>query len=374
MVLVGVIGYYTYSLKISNGSATTPDHITIGWIGPLTGVTSGLGTDGLKAIQQALEQYNQSKKPTEPTIELVYADSPLGSKGVEPIYKDMVNNKKAKVIFIISSDDTKELANKALQDHVIIINPLNNDHTLANLNPNVFLIAKTTESLSTVIANLMLNKHEKKVMIVYSTNESFIVTLAKNFEGVFTANGGQAFMRPYSALAIQDFRPILAEGETNQVDAYMVMGDAEMGLAIKQARDMGIKKPIYSTNYITNPTCMGFAGEAINGTIFPDFTYLDGNQVLAKQFLNQFESKYHAKPHIEWTALQAYDAIEITILAIKNALAQEGNLTENIRKALLNITDYEGVSGNITINSDGTSKGIYPGVYIFKGGKAEKLQ
>jgi branched-chain amino acid transport system substrate-binding protein len=381
VLILGFLGvllftyYHNFGLPITKPMLPqNKTELTLGWIGPLSGDTKWLGVDGLRTVQLVIDQYNQTKNPAEPVIRLVSKDVPLGSPEAKNAYAEMVHSEHVKLLFVISSEDTQELAKNAVQDHVIIINPLNNDRTLADLGPNVFLISKTTESMASVLSNYMISQKHHKALLLYSTSEIFTVTLAKNFQGTFNASGGEVTMVPYAAHAPFNFKPLLEEGVKQQVDAYVFMGAIEMAQAMQEARAIGIKEAFYSTDYIDNPVSIKNASQAIEGVIFPNFTYQDGNTILAENFLRSYQDKYHLSPHIQWTILIARDAAEIALLAIKAAVNQSGDFSENVRQTISNTQNFEGVSGNITINGDNTSSGIHPGIYKLQHGQSEKIR
>ena len=107
----------------------------------------------------------------------------------------------------------------------------------------------------------------------------------------------------------------------------------------------------------------------MKGKIFiPDFTTLDGNNVNADEFMNAYRAEYKRKPALEWTAMQAYDAMNILIKAIQSVVNNQenkipSNFTEKLREELLTVSNSEGVSGNITILPSGASRGIYFSLY-----------
>ena len=161
---------------------------------------------------------------------------------------------------------------------------------------------------------------------------------------------------------------------TENADAYLFLGYQEMGFAMKQARDLGIKAPFFSVNLLSDPILQKNSEGAVNGTYLAHFTALDGNRVKTDEFLNTYFKMFFRKPYLEWSAMQGYDAATILLDAIQSAAQMKGDFIENLRHELFATSNYEGVSGNITILPSGASRGIYPRLYIFQDGKATPVQ
>ncbi len=101
------------------------------------------------------------------------------------------------------------------------------------------------------------------------------------------------------------------------------------------------------------------------------FSKLDGNVAKADQFLELFKNRNARVPFVDWIAFQAYDAANILIRSLKKSYedSKSMSLLKRIRVNLLNGQMYNGVSGDITINVDGTSDGIHIGLYLIRNGK-----
>ncbi|MBW2202529.1 MAG: ABC transporter substrate-binding protein [Deltaproteobacteria bacterium] len=345
--------------------------VTIGWIGPLTGPISLIGVDNLKAVRMAIEKYNTDRKSVEPEIKLIIEDDQMVAKNSVNAYQKLVSEQRPDVVMLSSYSGMFLIADDALREGMILVNPIDNDSNLAKLNKNVFVIAKQTEGLAAVVANALIDQGKKKVFIVFFNGDDFMPTLGNKVKEIFEKAGGKAIVRDYPA-GTSDFRSLLAAGKDVKAEGYIFFGYVEIGFAMKQAREMGITQPFYSVNVITNPELQANSQGAIEGTQFAHFTHLDGNTRAAELFLKRFQQKYHKSPAVSWTALQAFDATRIIIAAVVKASGQKGAFVDNIRRNMLGTDDFEGVSGDLSIRPDGTSRGIYPSLYTLVGGKAVK--
>lgn len=374
LLIGGALAYY-WSYRSAEHPLTTakPLTTTIGWIGPLSGPVSVLGVDNLNAVKLAFDEYEKHKGKNDPDIKLSVIDDKYVPGHLVPettieAYKKMVAADHPKAIFLTMYSGLVAVAPNALKDEVVLIDPIDNDQYLSTLNHNIFLIAKETEGLAGIDAEAIIDQGKTNTLVIYYVGDNFMPTLAKTVEENLKSNGNKVTLIGYKD-GTTDFRPFLEKGKADGVDSYVLFGYQEIGFVMKQAREMGISAPFYAVNVITDPKLQENSGGTFNNTYFSHFTSLDGNRVLADEFLNKYVEHYNKKPILEWTAMQGYDAANILINAIKNASHQEGNFTDNLRAALLHTNNFEGVTGNISISPSGASRGIYPSLYIMKEGK-----
>lgn len=137
--------------------------------------------------------------------------------------------------------------------------------------------------------------------------------------------------------------------KTNLPDAIYILGyDNHLGLLPKQMREIGINIPILSIGTIAQTNVLAQAGRALEGTYFTttEFSTDSPQTQEAKRFVEKYKTKY-GKDSNYFSAF-AYDAIMIVTDAIKN----KGYSSDGIREGLMNIKDFRGVTGVISIKSN----------------------
>ena len=134
-------------------------------------------------------------------------------------------------------------------------------------------------------------------------------------------------------------------------------------------RELGIKKQILSIGTIAQPNVIKQAGESLEGAIFTttEFSSDTPKTETARRFIEKYLSKYNKLPN--YFSAFSYDSILIIAEAIK-----KGSYTsKNIREELLKIKNFHGVSGMITIKSNGDAD--FPMVIkIIKNGRIEDVK
>lgn len=356
------------SCNTSRPLPPTIQTITIGWIGPLSGPASLLGIDNLKAVQLALSEYQESKKPEEPNLLILSADDQYQDIKSREFYHQFVAQG-AQIIFLTTYSSLFDLSNDILRDEVIAIDPIDNDANLARLNQNLFFIAKATEDLAKILIDALAEHKKKKAFVLFFSGDDFMPYLAEYFKNHFPEKGGQVELADYD-FGTENFSSFISKSLSFKPDAYVLLGYQELGNFMQQARAKRIKTPFYTPNIAME----SLAKQELEGTYFVNFTHLDGQADRATQFLERYQTKYGAPPNAEWAALQAYDAAGIVINAIRESYEKPGPLSENIKSALFQTKNYPGVCGAISILPDGASEGIHPGLYQYTRGKIIRIE
>lgn len=328
---------------------TRKDLITIGWIGPLTGDVRFLGVDNLNAVTMAIDDYNREKQSGEPEIRLIFADDEYNSTKTSERFHEMVSSDKPALVFLSSYLGTFLVAAEASKEDIILVNTIDNDQKLGLLHENVFSIGKETEDLARLLAEDIQAQGFQTVHMHYYTGDDFMPTVAKKLGELLSEL--EVVVSIGYAVDSEDFSLTLGDRE---YDVHVFLGYAETKRAMADHRKVENK----STFYAVNPL-----GE-VDGIRFTHFTGRDGNPSLAGEFLEKFKKRYGSDPAIAWTAMQAYDAAQIALSAIRAGGGDE----DRIREGMLQTRGFPGVSGMIDIMPDGTSGGIYWKMYVLRDG------
>ena len=168
----------------------------------------------------------------------------------------------------------------------------------------------------------------------------------------------------YVSLGEKEINQHTALAEAINPDAYVFLGYTETGLLMKKYRQVGLKGTFYAINTVAQKTAEG----ALEGSRILQFTPQDGIRSLSENFVDKYRRKYQSEITQPWIAFQAYDAINILLHAIKGLDDQEISVS-TLREQLLYTRDFEGVSGVITIDPNGSSHGIAWSLYNFENGK-----
>ncbi|MDX1447278.1 ABC transporter substrate-binding protein, partial [Lishizhenia sp.] len=241
---------------------------------------------------------------------------------------------------------------------------------------NTFFIAKSTEQANHVISKRILQLGKKKLAILrpaYNFFEVAALTIKKELEPK-----GVEVEIIQTKLNQHDYTTELSLLRDDGTDAYAFFGYEELGFAMKQARELGIEAPFFGCTEILDEKFYTFSEGEIVGTEFSYFTREDGNATLANDFFLDYSVEYGQTPPSDWPPMQAYDAMNIFISAVRDVNKKnvdKDNLSAFITKNLSEIKNYSGICGFLNMTDDKSIQGINFSLYeLVNKGETKKVR
>jgi branched-chain amino acid transport system substrate-binding protein len=352
LVIIGVVVLLTVGVYFSMNSGSNKPvfetgPIKIGYIGPLTGPSAVLGMDAVKAVEIAVNEANLNGGIKGRKVELDVQDDQYLTKNTVSAYNKLVHTDNVKIILVASYGGLFAVKDQAVKDGVLIINPLDCNKDVANASNNIFCLATETESIGEVLAKQMLAEGKKSAGVMYSTKDIFMSLVADAFRKTFEAQGGKVSSQSFNYEDV-DFRTQLLKLKDSE--GLVLLGHDEVGTIMKQARTIGLNQSFYTTGTITSPVAQKLANGNAEGTVFA-FWDVDANNQKAKDFNDKFVKLVGRGPILSLTTHPAYDAVKIlTDIVIPKTGTSD---IEKIKKELLKVSGYGGVTGKVTFTSNG---------------------
>lgn len=335
--------------------------IRIGWIGPLTGNAAVLGTDSAPALQMAADDVNAAGGIGGRRLEVVLEDDQYIPAKTVAAYQKLVNSKGIKILVVLSYSGLFALAPTAEKDGVILIDPLDCDENIGALPRNVICIAKRSEELGFALAESILKNKELPVGVIYYDADAFNEVVAKSLISRLGKEGTTPlFVLTYNDTT-QDFRPLLLKAKEGKVKALALLGYDTLGVAMKQAREMGIKAQFYATGTLASKQGLAVAGtaaEGARGTIWQA-----KHDERHEEFKKAFIAKTGRDPLPDVFMLPAYDTGQVLARALREGGydAASGRIdTGRILDFLYSMNPFPGLSGSFSIDEKGMVKGLTP--------------
>jgi len=336
--------------------------ITIGYIGPITGGAAILGVEAKSAIEVAVDKVNAKGGINGRTIKLIAEDDQFDTAKSVSAYEKLVNVDGVETIIMSNYGGVIAVAEKAKKDNVMIIDSLDCDKDLGALGNNIFCIAKETTDLADVIADYAIEKGYKNIGIIHSTTDNFMQSVSDAFV-TRIGSKGNVQVESYPPKT-NDFKTLLLRLKNK--DAVVFLGYDEIGIAIKQAKDMGMTQPYLTIPTVaTTPSIQELSKGAIDGIIFSFYAPLETNPVATKYYA-EYKTKFGHTPYVFVASDQAYDSAMVLfekVLPGINASTKEARLAQGI-KLMQKVSGYKGVTGNLTMKADGRMGGIL--IRLFK--------
>lgn len=339
IVFIGICIYNKYQ-------QSREKEITIGVILPLTGDAAPYGVKIKAGIDFA---YANSSDTLKKGIELVYEDSQGKDKAAINSYMKLVNTNKVKIIIgPFNSSEVLALSKSVYKDNTFLMLPTATSPKITDAGKNIFRIISSDIYDSKVLSEFITkDKKQTKIGIIYLNNEYGV-----GFVDAFKASLEKKNLSLFGDFAIdnqlKDYKTIIRKIKDTDIEAIIVIGINEIGYFLKQAKEMGLTKSIYSTGMIENPEVLKIAGESANNVIYtyPSFDLKSKRQAVL-EFVDNFTLQNNDPPSI----LEAlgYDSFVL----LRNAIVEKGNTPNDIREYLLNLNDFEGITGQLTFDENG---------------------
>lgn len=324
--------------------------VRVGVIAPLTGNFAALG----ERVRQGFELAEQELE---------------ANKGI-----------RMKVIIEDACDAKSALSavNKLIQvDHIDILGgsfcvagfvpmlPILAEHNLIGINlapnpdsviGNANLISTNTsiKQKGTELGNFAAHELMAKRAAIIYYNTPLGEDYRKYFSKAFEAAGGKIISSQVSLIDATDFRTELTKIKAQNPDLIFVVQLAKpLGNLLKEAHELGISAKILGNSQNEDPTVIEIAGNASEGFIISSDEPLPRTKAV-EDFDVQYKKKYGKEADV--FARNAYDSLILQSKAFERCNDDIQLVRTN---CLLNffhqVKDYEGASGMITIQDDGTA-------------------
>ena len=203
----------------------------------------------------------------------------------------------------------------------------------------------------TVAANFATNEIGAKNVAIYADNASdYAKGLAASFKETVEANGATVVIEEAYVAKDVDFKSTLTNIKSKNPDFIFIPGYyEEVGLIVKQARELGIDVPLMGADGWDSPTLVELAGaDALNNTYITNHYSSEDPDATIQKFVEAFKAEYNEAPNA-FHAL-GYDSIYFIVDAIKRV---DGDITgEAIQKQLAQTKDLSLITGTFTVDEN----------------------
>ena len=343
----------------SAGTKQDKDSVKIGVNMELSGAAAGYGNAQKQGIQLAVSEINKKGgidvNGRKKKIKLIMRDNKTAISTSASVAAQLATKEKVAAIVgpATTNAGTAEIPN-ITKAKVPSVSPSATDpnYTLqknGKVQPFVFRACYQNNFQGGSAAKFVMNNIKAKRVAVYTDNSSdYGNGLAKAFKKTYKGKivDSQTFSE-----GDKDFNAVLTSFKAKKVDAIYVPGYyTEVGLIIKQARQIGIKAPIVGSDGMADPKLVQIAGAKNASKIYyttPFSTQVAAKDPTASKFMRDFKNRYHEEAPT-FSAL-AYDAVYMIKEAIENEKSDD---SAKITKGLEQIKDFTGVTGKITVDKD----------------------
>jgi branched-chain amino acid transport system substrate-binding protein len=197
----------------------------------------------------------------------------------------------------------------------------------------------------------------KKAAVLYDIASDYPKGLAEFFKEAFEKKNGPGSVVAFETFTTKDrdFSAQLTKITKSGADVLFVpQYYDEVPLIVKQAHDLGWKKPILGSDSWGSAELMKLCGDDCKGLYFSTHYAAAGAKGATKEFIDKYNAKYGYVP--DDVAALTWDAIRLLFQAMQNTGGLTGNLDkdrEAIKDQLVKIKDFEGITGKMTFTPEG---------------------
>ena len=344
----------------SAGGASNGNTVKLGGNFELTGNVAAYGSAMDNAVKLAVEQKG---KLLDKELKYVSYDNKSEKTEVASVAKKLVSEKVVGVVGPATTGDAQVSIPIMEQAKIPAVFPATTGDgiTLKDAkNPEsvydyIFRVCFSDNYQGVVGAGFVSQKFPNaKVAILQDSASDYSKGLSEAFEKTYTDAkiGGQIVAKETYQSKDTDFQAVLTSLKSKTFDVLYIPGYyEEVGLIIKQARELGITQPIVGGDGLSSEKLVELAGNKANLTNVFYTAHFSAKSTDAdvQAFIKAYKEKYNTTPD-SFSAL-AYDAAQLLMKAIEKAGSTDA---QAIKKALAESADFDGVTGTFTMGKDHT--------------------
>jgi branched-chain amino acid transport system substrate-binding protein len=330
--------------------AGAADTIKIGAILSVTGPASFLGAPEAKTLEMLVAETNKKGGILGKKVELIVKDSGASPEKAFSFAKQLIEEDKVfAIIGPSTSGETMKIKSLAEEGKTILMSCAAAE---VIVNPVAKYVFKTPQKDSDAV--LMIFQQMKKMKIskigVVSSNTGFGGAGKAQIEKLAPEHGITILVNEVYDKAASDLTAEVTKLKAGNVEAVINWSiEPAQAIVIKNARQIGLKVPIFQSHGFGNIKYVDAAGEAAEGVMFPAGRLLVADQLPKnnpqRELLLKYKKDYQSYCQGEECSTfggHAYDAFIILQKAIEKANSTD---KEKVRAAIEQLKGVVGTAG-----------------------------
>ncbi len=313
-----------------------------------TGKASKSGSDFFQAVRFTVEGINQQGGLLGKQMELIEFDNKTTAIDSKLAAQNAV---KAGVVAVIGtswSSHSLAMASVLQAAKIPMISPFSTNPEVTLVGDHIFRVCFIDSFQGAVMANFAIHDLGAKTAVVLTnTNSSYSVELAKVFIQHFRSHGGKFFWEGDYLDEETNFSFLLEKIENLQPDVCFVPGyQRDSAFIIRQARKMGLSSTFLGGDG-WDIDMYNYAGEELDGSYSTEHWHRQIPDKTSQDFAKTYEKKYGK---VNPRHASSYDVVSLLADAIGRANSSDPG---RIRDAIAATKNFQGVTGNITMDQNG---------------------
>lgn len=337
------------ALAVALVPARAAEPIRIGAILSVTGPASFLGAPEAKTLEMLVEEQNRKGGLLGRKIELIVKDSAASPEKAFSFAKQLIEeNKVFAIIGPSTSGETMKIKGLAEESKTLLLSCAAAE---VIVNPVAKYVFKTPQKDSHAVIRIFEQMEKMKIskIGVLSSNTGFGKAGKEQIEKLAPKHGITIVANEVYDKAASDLTAEVTKVKAAGAQAIVNWSiEPAQSIVIKNARQIGMKVPIFQSHGFGNIKYVEAAGEAAEGVIFPAGRLLVAqalpNTHPQKAVLLKYKKDYESRYQEEASTFggHAFDALVILVKAVEKAKSTD---KEAVRAAIEGLKGVVGTGG-----------------------------
>jgi len=345
----GMVLAVLLAVILSGSFAQAAEPLKIGAILSVTGPASFLGAPEAKTLEMLVAETNKKGGVMGRQVQLIIKDSGASPEKAFSFAKQLIEEDKVfAIIGPSTSGETMKIKSVAEEGKTILMSCAAAE---AIVNPVAKYVFKTPQSDKDAVIKIFQQMKKMKIsrIGVLSSNTGFGNAGKGQIEKLAPEYGITIVANEVYDKAASDLTAEVTKIKAANIQAIVNWSiEPAQAIVIKNARQIGLKVPIFQSHGFGNIKYVEAAGAAAEGVLFPAGRLLVADalpknhpqKALLVKYTKDYESHY--KDEASTFGGHAYDAYIILLKAIEQAKSTD---TEAVRTAIENLKGFVGTAG-----------------------------
>jgi branched-chain amino acid transport system substrate-binding protein len=356
LLLIGV-----FLLTACGGAAT--ETIKIGINAPITGDIPKVGEGTKFAAEMWLEDIDAAGGldvgGTKYTVELVIEDNEAKAESATKVNTKMITQDEVLVIVGPQSSKQAVPAGEVANNYSTpMVSPWSTNPATTLDRPWVFRGCFLDPFQGPVVANFVTDEFGfTKAAVLYDVASDYPKGLAENFKSAWETLHGAGSVVAYESFTTKDtdfsaqLTSIIGSGAEFFFSPQYYN---EVALIVQQAHELGWDAPIVGSDSWGSAETVTLCGEDCYGLFFTTHYAAAGATGATKEFIDRYEAAHGYVP--DDVGALTWDTLNLVQMAIENCGEITGDIAVDracVRDALAQITNFPGITGDMTFTEEG---------------------
>lgn len=284
-------------------NATEQGVIKIGVMEPITGQGAGWGNQAKEGALLAEEKI----KNTGGNIHVFVEDHQNDPKLALSILENLVLTKKIDALVSMSSGVMIALSPALEEKQIPTINGGAVSNKLSGISKYEFNIVPLSAQDISYIVDQMIDKFGKKKIAILISNDDFGLSSYDTAKKEIALKNAEIVAYEKYMNTDKDFKTQIMKIKSSRPDSLLLAGQA-MGLVLKQAKELDLNVPVFSSETFENTDFVKQGGKATEGVIYTGLS-LAADQANMDKFITDYKAKFGHDPSLY--SYTTYDAVNL---------------------------------------------------------------